>query len=81
MARPQIKDANKLTDVTSKRHAKVLVLEAGKLDHEGACKARRQIKAASKQTDVISKRHAKALVLKLRKQANLVMKGHIMACP
>ena len=67
---PQIKEASKQTDVTSKRHAKALVLKLRKRAnmttkrHVRACP---QIKEASKQTDETSKRHAMALVRKLRK--------------
>ena len=63
-------EASNQTDVTSKRHAKVLIHKLRKRAnkttkrHVRACP---QIKEASKQTNMTSKRHAKVPVLKLRK--------------
>ena len=67
---PKIKEARKLTYLTSKRHATALVLKLSKqanMTTKGRVRACPQFKEASKQTDVTSKRHAKVLVLKIRK--------------
>ena len=77
-------EASELTDVTSKRHVKVLVLklwERALRTTNGHVRACPQIKEASKETDVTSKRHAKVLVLKLRKRADVTTKGNVRACP
>ena len=71
--RPQIMEASKQIDETSKWHAKALILKLRtrpNMTPKGHVRACPQITDASKQTDVTSKRQAKALVLKLRKQAN-----------
>ena len=63
-------EASKQTEVTSRRHAKALVLKlmkrADKTNkwHVRACP---QIEEVIKQTDVTSRWHAKAFILKLRK--------------
>ena len=64
---PQIKDASKRTDGTTKRNAKALVLKLrmrAEMTTKGHVLTSSQIKEASKQLDVTSKRIAKALVLK-----------------
>ena len=69
-ARPQIKDACKQTDVTSKRYAKALVLKLRKranMTPKVLVWACPQIKEASKQIDVTSRWPAKTLILKFGK--------------
>ena len=70
---PQLKEASKQTDVTSKKHAKDLVLKLwmrANTTSKGLVRACPQNRDTRKQRDVTSKRNAKALVLNLRKRAN-----------
>ena len=67
-------EASKQMDVTSKLHAKALVLKLRKranMTAKGHVRACPQIKELRKQTDVTSKRQAKAPVLKFRLRANV----------